>query len=67
MNTIIRAQLFDYSNNPNIRGNTDMKIRIIFAMKIATTLGWLAVSGMCDWAKSSSSSESTTVIEVAEQ
>jgi len=46
-----------------------MKIRIIFAMKIATTLGWLAVSGMfiCDWAKSSSSSETTTVIEVAEQ
>ena len=22
MNTIIRAQLFEYSNNPNIRGNT---------------------------------------------
>ena len=23
-NTIIRAQLFEYSNNPNIRGNTGM-------------------------------------------
>jgi len=37
-------------------------------MKIATTLCCLAVSGMfmCDWAQSSSS-ETTTVIEVAEQ
>jgi len=35
-------------------------------MKIATTLGWLAVSGMFmyDWAKSSGSA-TTTVIEVA--
>ena len=26
MNTIIRAQLFEYSNNPSIRGNTEMDI-----------------------------------------
>ena len=28
MNTIIRAQLFEYSNNPNIHGNTDVYQRI---------------------------------------
>ena len=26
MNTIIRAQLFEYSNNPNIRSNTDTRM-----------------------------------------
>ena len=36
-NTIIRAQLFEYSNNPNIRGNTaSNKCAIIVLEKIFT-------------------------------
>ena len=33
-NTIIWAQLFEYSNNPNIRGNTDKQALLISEAKV---------------------------------
>lgn len=36
-NTIIRVQLFEYSNNPNIRGNTDSNNKkIALKLSVAT-------------------------------